>query len=75
MSVFPNPAHSTISIATPENQSMDLEIYSITGKLMHRKDEYSSRTNLEINTFASGSYVAVLTGFDGTRYQKKFVKK
>lgn len=75
MNVFPNPAHNSISIATPDNQSMDLEIFSITGKLMQRKDQYSSRTNLEINTFASGSYIAVLTGFDGTRYQKKFVKK
>ena len=74
MDIFPNPAVQSIQISTPNQETMDLELYSITGQLIKRIANYNSRNTIELDAISKGSYLAVLQDANGNRYQKKFIK-
>ncbi len=59
--VFPNPAGSHITIATPSSQSVMLEIHCMAGNIVSRQEVSGSKT-LDISGFAKGIYFFHLTG-------------
>ncbi len=71
LSVFPNPAQDILNLAYPQ-QSVQLKIYSVTGKLERSINSFNERT-LNISELASGVYSIEL--FDGiSKVQCRYIK-
>ena len=75
MKIAPNPAQHQIQIVTPDNRSMDLNIYHISGKLIRTISNYQNRQFVDIQELPAGTYLATLRDTEGMQYQKKFVKQ
>ncbi len=53
--LVPNPANTYVSISNPNNQPIDIELYSISGKLILKQNNVNNPIN--ISTLYSGVYV------------------
>jgi hypothetical protein len=54
--VFPNPAKEHINIETNSPYNQQVEIYTLTGKLLF-KTSFHQRSRIDISTFSSGTYI------------------
>ncbi|TYC14159.1 T9SS type A sorting domain-containing protein [Bizionia gelidisalsuginis] len=76
LKLYPNPASKaiTISLETPQDESVALAIYALEGRLIN-KTNFTSNTAFvfPVNTLSSGTYVFTLTTENGTRIDKRVV--
>jgi len=73
--IYPNPASNHITIETTANQHLpyQLEIFDITGRIVHSEVLSESKTLININMLHSGMYFAKIQ--QGSHVQlKKFIK-
>ena len=81
-SIFPNPADGSIQVnfnVTEEQASFNLNIFSITGQLMHneilRLNAGQHTIPIDVSGFAKGEYIISFGKSDGrVSYESKFLK-
>jgi hypothetical protein len=61
--LFPNPAHRRLqwSVSEVAGQSVTLEIYSITGELILRRNQQPATGSIDIADLVSGNYICVVS--------------
>jgi len=72
--VFPNPTHGIVKIEMESNESVTVQLYSITGeRLYERKDVSVDELELDASQFAGEVFILHLVGED-SMVKKKIVK-
>ncbi|MDG2151873.1 MAG: T9SS type A sorting domain-containing protein, partial [Polaribacter sp.] len=67
--VFPNPSMETIKIELVNINSVPVEIYTITGKLIKKIPSYKYKQPINISNFSKGIYILKING-----KPQKFIK-
>jgi hypothetical protein len=70
--VYPNPATDVLFIEGTGELS-EISIYSVSGRLVYSSEDVKASVNLD--NFTPGVYMLHATGFDGQKYQAKFMVK
>ncbi|WMJ74115.1 LamG-like jellyroll fold domain-containing protein [Cytophagaceae bacterium ABcell3] len=71
LSVFPNPFNNTINFkGVSENQSFNVEIYDMTGRVVFSKNNIRSNEILNLQNLHQGSYILNLISGEQTYYTK-----
>ncbi len=70
ISLFPNPASSTINVANAENA--DIQIFDILGKLIHSQNNISMNAQINVSQLQAGTYFMKISK-DNQVATKKFV--
>ena len=55
-SVYPNPTNGIVNISLKEGSLLKIELYSMTGKLLFKKDLNSDTYALDMSDYSSGLY-------------------
>jgi hypothetical protein len=66
--VYPNPASDYIEMSLPGNQSIQLDLYSLLGQLVHRANseiQEGIAVRFPVNTVESGDYIFVIRSGQG----------
>ena len=71
-SMYPNPAKSTLYV-TSSKQAATMEIYSITGKLLMKKDLVFGENTINVSVLNPGIYLAKFSYEDNAQVTKKLV--
>jgi|GEM_PF-801331 len=75
LTVYPNPASSSVTIATGAATEKTIIVYDIAGKMVYMKTANTQNVNIAVGTFAPGMYhVLVHENTTGENYITKFVK-
>jgi hypothetical protein len=69
----PNPAQQTLTVETPFEQTAQIRIFDINGRIIINTMAQDSKTNLSISNLASGVYQLVIES-GNKMLRKKFVK-
>ena len=78
VSLYPNPAKNTVNVnyELKKSNSVIIEVYSVDGKLLLRKNEGevvgNHNTSIDISTFEKGTYLTSIITNDG-KMQQTFV--
>ena len=56
-SVYPNPSNDIVNVSSDKGQLLKIEIYSMTGRLLFKKDLNSKTYALYIGDYPSGAYL------------------
>ena len=72
--IYPNPAQNLISIETGD-ESSNISIYSLQGRLLKRVDNYSSNEKLNVSNLEKGSYVVKIMRKNGVLEFSIFIKE
>ena len=76
LKIYPNPATTEIQIELPNNLISNVEIYSITGKLIQRiNTEMSKTVRLPVSSLNAGLYILTIDIDDRTSLTKKLIIK
>ena len=73
VTLYPNPANFRLTIEASESINM-LEIYNINGALVYRQNNCSDKVEINVETFATGTYMIRLTT-DSAVEIRRFVKE
>ena len=73
ITLYPNPANRRLIVEASEPVNM-LEIYNINGALVYRQNDCSDKVEINVETYASGTYTIRLTT-DSTVEVRRFVKE
>ena len=73
VTLYPNPAKRRLTIEASEPVNM-LEIYNINGALVYRQNDCSDKVEINVETYATGTYMVRLTT-DSTVEVRRFVKE
>ena len=73
IALYPNPAKRRLIVEASEPVNM-LEIYNINGALVYRQDNCSDRVEINVETYATGTYMIRLTT-DSSVEIRRFVKE
>jgi Secretion system C-terminal sorting domain len=58
--LYPNPTHSNINIEINNNDSKEIIIHDITGKVIARINTRNRVTNFDVTSFSKGLYIVVI---------------
>jgi hypothetical protein len=72
--VYPNPAHTTLTAATPWNEGT-LAIYNTIGQTVLAKQFYKRGIPVNIGNLPAGIYVLKITGAENETVITKFIKQ
>ena len=56
-SVYPNPSNDIVNVSSDKGQLLKIELYSMTGRLLFKKDLNSKTYALNIGDYPSGAYL------------------
>jgi hypothetical protein len=73
VSLFPNPASSVLNVALTEG-AQQLEIYSMTGQVVFRKEVAGKMESIDVSALENGIYVVKVADAKGVSTQR-FVKQ
>ena len=74
--IYPNPASEIITIETDGNSdSYQVEIISISGKLLYSQSLSNTNSTIDISDLPSGLYLVKITGNKGNVYQERIIKQ
>ena len=69
--IFPNPARDLVNVhLNGKRQIESLELYDMTGKLVHRMDVGGKHARLDVGGLATGTYALRVLGSDGVTTRK-----
>jgi hypothetical protein len=71
VSVYPNPATSTLNI---DNDFKALQIFDMTGKMVYQTGDNSTRV-VNVGNLTKGLYIIAITDMNDKKLVAKFVKK
>ena len=75
ISVYPNPAADYLIVKEKSQKRIKtVQIYSVTGKLLH-EDRYEESMKIELSNFPSGSLFIKLLSDSGDAYIKKIIRQ
>ena len=73
LSIYPNPAQSSVTVKAPQAGAAEIDIFSSAGMLMQRLVTGTAVNNIDISRFAAGMYmVTVVQG--GSTVSGSFIK-
>ncbi|HET8837417.1 MAG TPA: T9SS type A sorting domain-containing protein [Flavobacteriaceae bacterium] len=72
ISLYPNPTNGILNIST-EKDVQNLEVYSITGKLLFQHS--GDLKNIDLQEFARGVYFLKIMGENGQIFTEKIIRK
>ena len=74
-SVYPNPSNDIINISLDKGELLKIELYSMTGRLLFKKDVNSSSYALNIGDYPSGAYLVRVFNQNNDVTNIKILKK
>ncbi|MFZ4398404.1 MAG: T9SS type A sorting domain-containing protein [Bacteroidales bacterium] len=75
LTVYPNPVKNTLIVENPYLCSMQLSIYSITGKLLYSNTYENDSISLDMSNYEAGFYLVDMKLADGRRAVRKVAKE
>lgn len=72
--IYPNPTKNLLNIVVPDAQVLKIDIYSIDGKLIERKN-INKNTAIDVSKYQTGLYFINATNSKGEVFRNKFVKE
>ncbi|MEY4804027.1 MAG: hypothetical protein RL331_541 [Bacteroidota bacterium] len=75
LTIAPNPASAELFINWYNDAQMHIQLFDVCGKQLLSLKQENSATTLDIQGFASGTYLLQLTDTNGQVVKKKFVKQ
>jgi PKD repeat protein len=75
LNAYPNPVTNSLTIENPYQCSMQLNIYSITGKLLYSNKYENYTTTIDMSKYESGIYFIEMILADGRKGMRKVVKE
>lgn len=74
--LHPNPANTNVIISAEVANNKTITIYNAVGQLVYNTTDASKNVNIDISSFGTGTYYAVVSDNKGAQLAKlKFVKK
>jgi hypothetical protein len=73
ISLFPNPASNSIQINTASTENLQMEVYSLSGKLVYSNSLVSSNFTLNTSSYKRGTYIVLFKSKNEIIETKKFV--
>jgi len=75
LAAYPNPVSHTLTIENPYQSSMQLSIYSITGKLLYSHPYQNYTTTIDMSPYEAGIYFVEMKLDDGRKAIRKVAKE
>ncbi len=75
LNAYPNPVTNNFTIENPYQCNMQLNIYSITGKLLYSHTYESYSTTIDMGIYESGIYFIEMILADGRKTVRKVIKQ
>ncbi len=75
VSIYPNPATTTLNLTSTATSDFELAILDITGKVIKTDKMSDQRFTFDVSDLASGMYMLRLVSTDGASKVVKFVKR
>jgi len=75
LAAYPNPVSHTLIIENPYQSSMQLSIYSITGKLLFNHQYQNYTTTIDMSPYEAGIYFVEMKLEDGRKAVRKVAKE
>ena len=75
LAAYPNPVSHTLTIENPYQSSMQLSIYSITGKLLFSHPYQNYTTTIDMSPYEAGIYFVEMKLEDGRKAVRKVAKE
>jgi hypothetical protein len=72
LNIYPNPANDFFNIEMPNNSESKIEIFDVTGRLIHQESNTSRTINVKANGFGNGIYMIVIHQEDN-RYTQQLI--
>lgn len=72
--VYPNPSNGIINV-TSNIEAKGIQVYSMTGKLLHSQVLNNTQSTINISSLAQGIYIAHINLEDGTTQKVKLIKQ
>jgi hypothetical protein len=74
LNAYPNPVTNSLIIENPYQCSMQLNIYSITGKLLYSNKYENYTTSIDMSNYEKGIYFVEMILADGRKALRKIVR-
>ena len=75
ISIYPNPATTTLNLTSTANSDFDISILDMTGKVIKAEKMLDQTFTFDVSDLASGIYMLRLVSRDGASKIVKFVKR
>ena len=75
ISIYPNPATTTLNLVSTEISDFELSILDMTGKVIKTEKMSDQRFTFDVSDLSSGMYMLRLVSHDGASKLVKFVKR
>ena len=75
ISIYPNPATTTLNLSSTGTSDFELSILDITGKVIKTEKMLDQTFTFDVSDLASGIYMLRLVSTDGASKVVKFVKR
>lgn len=75
ISIYPNPATTTLNLTSTANSDFDISILDVTGKVIKAEKMLDQTFTFDVSDLASGIYMLRLVSHDGASKVVKFVKR
>ena len=75
ITIYPNPASSTLNVEHPFNEDLSFELFSIEGKRVFEYDLTEKHTELNVSQFSPGAYFVRITEGEKVFSQKIVIEK
>src|SRR5690606_8187848 len=72
VNVYPNPSNGAFTVNLPKDQTFELEVSDLTGKVISKQTVKAATANVALNPAAKGIYLLKITS-EGTTTTKKLV--
>lgn len=73
-SIYPNPTNGTVTLSTSHQQTLYYHVEDIYGREIIPANEFSKKTEVDLNNQAPGIYLVVIESGSGEKVVKKVVK-
>lgn len=74
-SVYPNPSNDVVNVSLDKGQLLKIELFSMTGKLIFKKELNSKTYSLNIGDYPSGAYLVRVFNQNNDIVNTKILKK
>jgi hypothetical protein len=75
ISVYPNPANSTVSVSLDPSQYERIQIIDLSGKVIQSSEVKNNITRLNVNQLHNGIYLVKAFGKQGNQMQKVIISR
>ena len=75
ISIYPNPATTTLNLVSTEISDFELSILDMTGKVIKTENMSDQRFTFDVSDLSSGMYMLRMVSQDGASKVVKFVKR